>query len=53
MTALGPPLREVQPQAKRTEHGQVGVDARSFEGDEEQAAEVVSHGLRARVMPQG
>ena len=34
----------VQPRAKRTEHGQVGVDARRFQRDEEQAAEVISHG---------
>jgi hypothetical protein len=40
----------VQPRAKRTQHGQVGVYARPFQRDEEQAAEAVSHGWRARAL---
>jgi len=38
----------VQPRAQRAEHGQIRVYASGFERDEEQAAEAVSHGQRAR-----
>src|SRR2546425_8015811 len=38
----------VQPRAKCPEHGQISVYASRFQRDEEQAAEAVSHGAKAR-----
>ena len=44
------PRHESNHERSAPEHGQVGLDACCFQSDEEQAAEAVSHGWRARAL---